>query len=241
MTSERRYTEDEVAEILDRATEVQKDRGRTTAAGEGLTLEELKEIGEEAGISPDLIVRAAGEVDRPEARADPNVRLLGARIGVGRTVYLDRRLTDDEWTRLVVDLRETFDARGNVREQGAFRQWNNGNLQALLEPTENRERLRLKTVKGNARAMMMFGATFLAVAAVLAVVVFLTGGERLADMLENLIPFAAIGGAFMGASYVRLPRWADTRERQMEGVIQRLLASVDAADEDDSAGDSGGT
>ncbi|HEX9886603.1 MAG TPA: hypothetical protein VGA70_08950, partial [Longimicrobiales bacterium] len=133
--TERRYTEEEVAEILDRATEVRTERGRSLATSEGLTLAELKEIGQEAGIPSDMIVWAAGQVDRP-AQADPDVRLLGARIGVGRTVHLGRKLTDAEWNRLVVDLRETFNAVGTVREQGAFRTWSNGNLQALLEPTE---------------------------------------------------------------------------------------------------------
>ena len=36
-------------------------------------------------------------------------------------------------------------ARGHLSEEGPFRQWTNGNLQALLEPTESGQQLRLKT------------------------------------------------------------------------------------------------
>ncbi len=78
-------------------------------------------------------------------------RVLGLPLGVGRTVELGRKLTDEEWDHLVVDLRETFDARGQVRQDGSLRQWTNGNLQALLEPTPTGDRLRLRTMNGNAR------------------------------------------------------------------------------------------
>ncbi len=65
--------------------------------------------------------------------------------------------SDEEWERLVVDLRETFDARGIVRHDGALKQWTNGNLQVLLEPDEKGHRVRLRTTKGDARGMMVGG------------------------------------------------------------------------------------
>jgi DNA-3-methyladenine glycosylase II len=37
-------------------------------------------------------------------------------------------LSDDQWDRLVVDLRETFNAAGIVGREGSLRQWRNGNL-----------------------------------------------------------------------------------------------------------------
>jgi len=47
-------------------------------------------------------------------RLTPGTKLPEAALcelfGVGRTVDLERRLTDAEWDQLVVDLRETFDA-----------------------------------------------------------------------------------------------------------------------------------
>src|SRR5437870_10699022 len=84
-------------------------------------------------------------------------RFLGLPIGVGRSVDLDRALSDPEWERLVADLRDTFDATGRMRQDGAFRQWTNGNLQAVLEPTDIGHRLRLRTGKGDAVAFLMGG------------------------------------------------------------------------------------
>ena len=96
---------------------------------------------------------------------------------MGRTVYLDRPVSDHEWDLLVVDLRETFNARGKLRQEGSFRQWTNGNLQVLLEPTDSGERLRLKTVKSGARASILMGGTALTLGAV-ALAQMLAGAGR---------------------------------------------------------------
>lgn len=71
MTSEkeslpRRYSEEEVAAFLERATELQR-AGSDREVGEGLTLEELEEIAAEAGIPPRYVRRAAAELDSTSA------------------------------------------------------------------------------------------------------------------------------------------------------------------------------
>src|SRR5919201_162065 len=146
--SERRYDDAEVAEIFRRATEAQQNGKRLVPLSEGMTLADLQDIGRQVGVSPELIADAARSIDRV-GRATTR-RLLGLPIGVGRTVDLDRKLTQEDWERLVVDLRQTFDARGTLRQEGSLRQWTNGNLQALLEPTERGHRVRLRTFKANA-------------------------------------------------------------------------------------------
>jgi hypothetical protein len=229
MASERRYSEDDVAKILDRATAVETDRqGRTgDAEAHGLTLRELQEIGREVGISPDVISRAAADLDRPTQEPAPRRRFLGSTIGVGRTITLPRRLTDGEWNRLVVDLRDTFDARGRIREDGDFKQWTNGNLQALVEPTAEGARLRLRTVKGSAYPSLGWGAALLAGAPVVWLSTMIGGATT-----DLSVPFVlgAIGAALFGGAKVTLPVWADTRERQMGAIIERLTHAVTAAD-----------
>lgn len=227
MDSSRRYSEEEIAQILDYATEVQDGGGRSLSSGTGMTLAELQDIGREVGISSDVIADAASRLDRPAPSASPSRQFLGATIGVGRTIQLSRPLTDGEWNRLVVDLRETFDARGRLKEEGSFRQWTNGNLQALLEPTESGERLRLRTLKGDARASLGIGAGMLLMALVASVLLFLTGAGDPGTPL-----FLGLMGALMyGVNLVRLPRWAAARELQMEGVTERLAGAMDAVDQ----------
>ncbi len=162
MTDEPRYSEEDVAAIFQRAAEAQQSAPRQLTVGDGMTLAELQEVGREVGIPPELVAQAARSLDQL-ARSSSQT-FLGLPIGVGRSVKLGRELTESEWEQLVVDLRETFDARGTVRYDGPFRQWTNGNLQALLEPTPTGHRLRLRTMKGDARGLMTAGLGFLGVA-----------------------------------------------------------------------------
>lgn len=217
---ERRYSDDEVAEIFARATEAEQSTPRRLHAGDGMTLQQLQEIGREAGIAPELVVRAAHSLDQP---AQPSVRkFLGFPLGVGRTVTLERRLTDEEWERLVVDLRETFDARGVVRTDGAFRQWTNGNLQVLVEPDGAGQRIRLRTLRGGAREMMLAGLGVFGVAAVTALAGVLTGSTELAAALERMSGVAVMGLGLFGIGAFPLSSWARLRRKQMDEIAERL-------------------
>ena len=215
---ERRYSEDEVAAIFEGATDMQQAGRRTVAKQAGMTLRELQEIGREVGIPADAVAAAAQALEHRHARPSTR-RFLGLPIGVGRTAELGRRLSDAEWDRLVVDLRETFDARGRVSEHGSFRQWTNGNLQALLEPSEGGHRLRLKTVKSGARAMMMAGIGLLGASAATAIPALVTGSLNDPGSLAALV---ASGFGLIAAGTLQVPGWARRRARQMEDVIARV-------------------
>lgn len=218
MDSERRYTEEEVSEILDLATEAHTDRTPTSSGSTGLTLRELQEIGREVGISEDVIAHAATSLDRPRAETAAEETFLGQTIGVGRTVALPRPLTDQEWHRLVVDLRETFNAKGKITDEGPFRQWTNSNLQAFVEPTDQGTRLRLRTLKGNARAAQGIGVAFMATGAGLGIASLL----GLARDPRDVVMMAAMGAGFFLWSRLTVPSWAKTRARQFEEVIARV-------------------
>lgn len=225
MDSERRYSEEEVARILDRATEVDSGQpGRGPTSETGMTLGELHEIGREVGIPSDVITDAARSIDRSPAARTHDRRFLGARIGVGRSTQLPRTLTDAEWHRLVVDLRDTFDAKGKMREEGAFRQWTNSNLQALVEPAENGSRVRLRTMKGSGRMLMTMGMAFMGASAFTFLMSVI--GSAGSDGLSDAITFGAVGVGLYAWARVTLPAWARTRERQMEEILARLQATV---------------
>jgi hypothetical protein len=228
--TERRFNDEEVAAIFRQASEAHQNPERQLPPGEGLTLLELQDIGRQVGIPPELVVRAAaslGQVGKPTSR-----KFLGLPIGVGRTVDLGRKLSDEEWERLVVDLRETFSARGSVRQEGSFRQWTNGNLQALLEPTATGHRIRLSTVKADARAWMRGGVTTLGVAAITAIVA-LAGGPAHLSWAADMGIFAA-GQFALGA--IRLPGWSRLRRKQMAEISARLALEHTPLPSPDSRG-----
>jgi hypothetical protein len=217
--SERRYSEDEVAEIFEQATEAQKVAVRPSHPGEGLTLAELQAIGRDVGIPPQLVAKAARSLGSAAPPLDRK-KLFGLPIRVGHTVELDRALTDAEWQHLVVDLRETFDARGKLKDDGPFKQWTNGNLEALLEPTPTGQRLRLRTFKESAMGLLLGGGVTLAVA-IAALIAALIRGDA-ADRLPGFVTLFAIGLGLVGAPAIQLPAWARLRKGQMERVAERV-------------------
>lgn len=224
MTDERRYSEQEVSAIFEQATEVQQASRSQLVPTEGMTLSELQEVGQEVGISPEAVARAATALDRPRQGLPSRKKYLGLPIGVSKTVDLGRTMTDAEWDRLVVDLRETFDARGTVKVDGSFRQWTNGNLQALVEPTETGHRLRLKTFKGNAGPVVLGGLVMLAMSAMQLV----AGAVGIRGLVLSGI-LAAVGVGLISSVALRLPRWARLREEQMEAIAARAAAATPPA------------
>ena len=226
--ADRRYTDAETAAIFKAAAELQQaaltrpeGAAGPSSSADGMTLAQLQEIGREVGIPSDLVARAANGLDR-RGRASVR-RFLGLPIGVGRTVPLQRPLTDDEWERLVVDLRETFDARGRLRTDGRLRQWTNGNLQALLEPTRSGHQLRLKTLKSDAYALMAGGMGMVGWGGLLFTLLSLRGhAHHPAGVL--MISVIGLAMAVMGA--LRVPGWAKLRQRQMEEIAARVTEST---------------
>ncbi|MBM4185292.1 MAG: hypothetical protein FJ207_13910 [Gemmatimonadetes bacterium] len=220
--SERRYSEEEIARIFERATEAQKS-SLPAASSDGLTLREIQDVGRDVGLPPELVEQAARSLDMtPQVHAK---MVVGLPVGVGRTVELGRTLTDAEWHRLVVDLRETFDARGRLSEDGPFKQWTNGNLQALLEPSGSGQRLRLKSLKGNAMGLMSAGLGMTGISATLLTVFYLRAVPFDGDGFWTLF---VTGLAMLVAGAFQVPGWARERSRQMEEIIERLSVRLSA-------------
>ena len=215
---ERRYDDKEIAAIFRAATEGPRVPQREVPRDEGLTLADLQAIGGEVGIAADAIAHAAQALD---VRRGPESRTLwGLPIGVRRTVDLNRRLSDAEWERLVVQLRDVFEARGVTRSEGSLRQWTNGNLQVLLEPTETGHRLRFGTVHGGARASIGAGVAAIGVSAAVAVASAL--GGHAGDALPGIAFLFLVGVGMIASGALRLPRWARLRGRQMEAIAARV-------------------
>ena len=229
---ERQYNDDEVAAIFARASETEHAGLSMSAEGKGLTLAALQDIGREVGISPESITLAARSLDqagRPASRT-----FIGLPIGVGRTVEFDRPLSDSDWEGLVADLRTTFEARGSVRYDGPFRQWTNGNLQALVEPTPNGHRLRLQTVKGDSRRLMTAGATALGGAAAVLIAVAVDGSLNNPGTIAGVGFIALMGLGLFASGALRVSGWARRRRTQFEEVVARLVSSVNTPPRDDS-------
>jgi hypothetical protein len=216
--SERRFSEEEVAEILKNAAEAEHSN-RNLPSAKGLTLRELTDIGREVGISARAVQNAAQRMDTPEIASR---KFFGFPIGVSRTIELERKLTDDEWDQLVANLRQTFDARGVVRQEGSLKSWSNGNLQALLEPTPTGQRLRLRTLKGDARGYIGGGIGMFALGSTVFTTAAISGALDDRGFIAAVGLLIAGGIGMFSAGALGLPRWARLRRAQMDAIADQL-------------------
>lgn len=220
--ADRQYTDDEVAAIFARATELQNATPRALPGSRtGMSLAQLQEIGREAGIPAEFVAEAARAIDRPAPPRDP--KLLGLTLGVSHTVELGRTMSEDEWDRFVVDLRETFDARGKIQIEGSFRSWSNGNLQVMLEPVDDGHRVRFRTVRGEARGLLMAGLAMVGAATATVIAAVSTTAVPVTTAISGVMGMGLVGVGLFASAAVRLPGWAKLRRTQMQRLGARLL------------------
>ena len=235
MSDAHRYSEREIAAIFEQAANAQETAQAGLSSREGLSLSELQEIGSEVGILPEFIARAASTVVGTRATLK-TTNVLGFPLTVERTIDLPGPLSDEDWDRLVVDLRETFRASGELRRQGELREWRDGNLHALVEPTDSGHRLRLSTTKGSAGRSLVGGSAFVAIGLIFLIIRLVTGDLAVDPDSLFVGMLAAAGLGMLGVTRYSLPRWAKRRGRQMEEVatraVERMTAqSTDSIDE----------
>lgn len=215
-----RFNEDEAATIFARAAEAEASRKQPVSTAGGMTLAELQEIGREAGLEPEAVAQAAATLRRTATSTptNPAPTFLRIPVGVARTVPLERPLSDEEWGELVAELRTTFNASGNVRSDGSFREWRNGNLRVHAGPVLGGYQVEMRTSKGSARSLMTTGGIMTGISAVMLAVGTLTVGAPVGDVT----PLLPIGAALFGAGALQIPVWAKRRREQFDRIAERL-------------------
>lgn len=235
--SERRYSDDEVRQIFDRAAQAEPQAvGSGGSTATGLTLAELQEIGSEAGLAPEAVARAAASLAQPSDSALPAVErlpLLRIPVGLNQTVPLGRTVDEAEWGWLVMHLREMFRARGQTETAGGFREWWNGNLRVSLERSDEGDVLRMSTRKGGVQEGNIVGVAFLAMAVFITVLVALKGQLFTDPAKAALGVMMALGGlGTIGANVLRLPGWFKRRKAQFEALARTMLSRGEATPEE---------
>lgn len=123
MTEEgsRRYTDREVALVLKRASEMEEKREVTPGGGAGLTLAQLEEIARDVGLDPELVARAARELDtRGRARA---AGLLGPPATQKSVLAVPGRLDEEGLRALIQVVDGQVSADGLVTEALGTVRW----------------------------------------------------------------------------------------------------------------------
>lgn len=222
--TERRYSDEEVAEIFRRATVARPASKASLTPTDGLTLTQLEAIASEAGIDPSQIAVAARELDAP---AIAPKRVIGVPVSVTRSVELPRELTEREWEHLVTRLRETFDAAGKLESHGALRQWSNGNLRVMLEPGVRGHRVRFTSLNESARIRIVGGSFFAALGVTTTAIAALTSSEAAVAAFGSSGVLGLIGAFVAVATAGTVARWRNERRSQFDAIaaeLERLAA-----------------
>ena len=214
-----RFSEDEIRQVFERAA-ADYEQATRRSAPDGLTVDEMAEVGEASGI-PRAFVEAAARAVRlgePEAARGS---LGPIPTSVRRTAFLNEPPSDALWERLVADARRTFDARGTAQTVGQLREWRNGNLVVTLEPAAEGSRLEVRTRRSDVRPLLGISALLVFVG-VFAGVTGLLSGEA-GGWVPGLM-FLLFAVVQAGIVAVRQRSWAGTREAQMEALAERAAA-----------------
>ncbi len=150
------FDEDEIQQLLARAAELQAASGDESSSP-GLTLQEVEEAAESAGVDPRHVRQAARELSRPKtthASTDVN----DSHLFVER--WIDRPMSEEAWTALLSELRHrtgvpqgwslsspfewsTTERIGDTREWTHHRLGNTRELRVSLRPSGEQTQLRL--------------------------------------------------------------------------------------------------
>jgi len=226
---ERRYSDDEVKRILSNA--VESDAALSASTTErGMTLAEIERIGLEAGLTPASVRAAATSLDYV-GRAPTDVRMMGMRVGVGQSVMLARPLDDTEWRRLVVLMRDLFQAQGSEHAVPGGHEWRNGNLRVSMESLGDGAVLQMRTRKGGARSLIATGLSL-----------FLGGGviEGVAQLghpgvydAGGALSLVLTGAILAGVGVAQVRGWSAARQTQFQEIAD-YARQLSASDADDS-------
>lgn len=218
-----RYSDQEVAEILDHAatTPVERPRARHPA---GLTLAQVQEIGAEIGLPADRVAEAALAVARrPSAAVRPR-RLFGRPRSVHRVVHLDRNFSDEAWGRFVVELREAFGAEGTVTSHGPLKSWTAPNVAVHVEPDGDGFRVRMQVTNVEVVEHALAGTALLlpAVTAGLALASGEITGAGVPVLATLGATLGALGAVVLAWAWRRLPKWARGRAATLDALAGRI-------------------
>jgi hypothetical protein len=219
----RRFSEQEAQRIFARVAERQR---LTTAAEEGLSLEDLEEAARAAGLDPRLVAHAAAELDTPGASASRTV--AGAPVEVTESRLIAAPLDDALWTQLIGLARSEFGDPGMAGQIGHLREWttisggtkNGIRTRLSAEPAGDGTRLIVtRSIKDSMNGFAIAGAINGLMAVVFSVMATFTSETELWIPAAIMLVMTA---AFLGGSQIGSRVWASRRRREFSALLDRM-------------------
>lgn len=132
--SDRIYSKKEIEQLIKKAVELESERSVTERRNwdEGLTIDELKNVAAETGIDPELIERAASDMDALPADFEGNVQVNGDEIA--SEAWLDRTLDKETVDMLISELNHMYGTTDDVSWWDNLWQDHNGKAKVDRKP-----------------------------------------------------------------------------------------------------------
>ena len=225
-----RYSADEARRIFARAAR----RQHAAPAADGLSLEDLAEIGREAGLDPALV---AAEAAAERLGDGHRATWHGVPVGVRRARLLPERVSDREWERVVDLLRAEFKMEGTAQQIGTRREWATGASASSSATTTSAYKVRVEarpdgdlvTVEApNTHQLMGYtlGGTMASIALVFLVVGLLLDPAKLAGMAAGVAGILALAAGMYGTAGLSAKASAARTPDRFEALLDRIdLAS----------------
>lgn len=226
----RRYGDREMARILERATELQ--RAEPSAADpEGLTLAELSEIAREAGIDPELLRRAASEMETKTPASTVAARLAGAPVTIRIERTVEGELPAERFDAIIPRIQQATDGQGTASVVGRTLTWssqtdgNTTSQQVLVSSREGRTLIRWEE-----RFVGLAGGLFGGIVGGGGAGLGIGMGGAIAGVAGSValavgIPIVALGGSYALARTI-FTRVVRRREAAVHDVIEEIAAFV---------------
>ena len=119
----RRFSEEEVALVIKRAAEMQSEQFAESEPGNAMTLSEIEQIANEAGIDPRLVRRAAQSLEHHTETTNRPSPWLGAPTTLVFESVVDGEIGSDDYEALVNEMRRTFGDNGVPSVLGRTLAW----------------------------------------------------------------------------------------------------------------------
>ena len=219
-----RYSDEEAREILRRAVDV--DRAGGGASPEGVSLAELKAIGEEVGIAPQAVDQAARSLRRPP----PPKRggLLGGPRSVDVEGFARAPLDPGDATELLALVRSGMGKKGQAAEIHGSVEWSGRSPTAeqylSIAPADGGTKIRAGSNLAGL-TNLLFGLP-LSLTAVLSAVGFITAADE-AVAIGMVISLLLVPAVFM---VLRVVYGAMVRREaaKLEGIVAVLVDEMEA-------------
>lgn len=233
MSTQRRYSDDEVHAIFERAAVRQEEAAQAEDASRaGLSLEELQEIGAEAGIDPAHIALAARElaVRRPVVQSEADASFLGIPTRIGTSRLIRGHVSDEEWEEIVPELRGIFGRDGISGEIGKIREWTVSSsfgksdrpVKVTLKPQGDDTLVTInQEMRGQAIGLSIGAAVYVVVATIIGLLSVLGTGTDGAP-IGVAIMFLAMAVLFFAGSQIGTRVHAKRQRARFDQALDRI-------------------